>query len=310
VTSPLVSIVLVTRNGAATLGAVLNAVKRQRLDAPFEIIAVDSGSTDGTLDLLRGRVDQLVEIPAATFNHGLTRNHGIERAKGDLLVLLVQDAEPQTDHWLAALVDPLRRDTRIAGTFARQRPREDASPMTKYYLSRWIAGSDRSRITSIADRRAFDRLLPAEQFEQCVFDNVCSCIRKSVWTAHPFRETPIGEDVEWAREVLLAGHSLAYVPESVVVHSHDRSARYELDRTRALHERLFSLFGLRTIPTVPALARSILSSTALHTRCQRESGSWRGYGRSLTLAVAWPLGQYLGGRDGETLTRKARETHR
>jgi rhamnosyltransferase len=114
-----------------------------------------------------------------------------------------------------------------------------------------------------------------------------------VWEAHPFRSTPIGEDVEWAKEVLLAGHRLAYVPDAVVMHSHDRSARYELDRTSALHARLHTLFGLRTIPTRRALARAIASSLVLHWRRERSA-------RSLALAVAWPLGQYRGARQAAT----------
>ena len=96
--------------------------------------------------------------------------------------------------------------------------------------------------------------------------------------------------------MLLAGYRLAYVPEAVVIHSHDRSARYELSRTRALHERLSQLFGLQTIPTLPLLARAIASSLPLHVQL-------RGYGppsfaRAIGWAVAWPLGQYLGARDG------------
>src|SRR5258706_3261125 len=91
---PRVSIVLPTRNGAATLPDLLAALARQRTSVPLEIVAVDSESTDGTIEILRPRVDQLISIPAATFDHGLTRNLGIERASGELVVLLVQDALP------------------------------------------------------------------------------------------------------------------------------------------------------------------------------------------------------------------------
>src|SRR5256885_445805 len=83
---------------------------------------------------------------------------------------------------------------------------------------------------------------------------------RSIWERPPFGSTPIAEDLEWAREVLLAGHRLAYVPRAVVVHSHDRSARYELARTYLLHRRLFELFQLRTIPDVPSLARAVAAS--------------------------------------------------
>ena len=64
----------------------------------------------------------------------------------------------------------------------------------------------------------------------------------------------MAEDLEWARDVLLAGHALVYAPAAVVVHSHERSARHELRRTRLVHARLAELFDLRLVPDVPCLA--------------------------------------------------------
>jgi rhamnosyltransferase len=285
--APLVSIVIPTRNGAATLPALLDAVARQRVDFPFETIAVDSTSSDGTADLLRGRVDRLIGIPADAFDHGLTRNLGIEQSGGELIVLLVQDALPASDSWLARLTAPLVEDDSLAGAFARQLPRPDASAVTRFCLQRWVASSGIARTIAVANRAELAALDPMAQLERCTFDNVCSCIRRSVWIRHPFRQTPIGEDIEWARDVLLAGYRLAYVPEAAVIHSHDRPARYEFARTYVLHRRLYELFRLRTIPTLPLLARAIASSLAVHLRCERN-------GRAIALAFAWPLGQYLG----------------
>lgn len=285
--APFLSIVLPTRNGAATLPAVLDAIACQRADFAFETIAVDSSSTDGTADLLRSRVDRFISIPADSFDHGLTRNLGVEQARGELVVLLVQDALPASDSWLAALSAPLLADDNVAGAYARQLPRPDASAITRYYLNHWAASSEVARTVAVTSRAQFEALEPMAQFQWCAFDNVCSCIRRSVWRQHPYRKTPIGEDVEWAREVLLAGYRLAYAPDAEVIHSHDRSARYEFARTYALHRRLFELFRLRTIPSLPLLIRAIASSLAVHLRCQKDT-------RAIALAVAWPAGQYLG----------------
>jgi len=293
---PKVSIVVPTLNGAATLPALLDGIWRQRVPFPFEVIAIDSGSTDGTVELLRARGVDVVSIDRREFNHGLTRNLGVKRARGELVVLTVQDAEPASETWLTALIEPFTRDSRLAGTFARQRARADAGGITRHYLSLWVAAGAEPRLAELASDAQFEAMTPIERLTRCAFDNVCSCIPRSVWAQHPFPSVPIGEDIAWGRTVLLAGYRLRYVPEAVVIHSHNRSARYELSRTRLLHAQLYELFGLQSIPTPRHLVRAIGSSVVLHTQL-------RGYGppslaRAIGWAVAWPLGQYLGARDG------------
>ena len=298
-TGPLVSIVLPTRNGAATLPATLEAIAQQHTDFPVEIVAVDSGSTDGTLEILEGVAREVVRIPTGTFNHGLSRNLAIEHARGELIVLLVQDALPTSNDWLARLSAPLRANQDVAGAFCRQQARPAATALTRRYLETWVAASPIPRSVTLTADGPLEQLDPLARLEMCAFDNVCSCIRRSVWARIPFADTPIGEDLEWARAVLLAGYRLDYVADAVVLHSHDRPAAYELARTYVLHRRLFSMFGVRTIPTMTGLARAIVSSIRLHVACERDAGRSggvrAGLARALALAVAWPLGQYLGG---------------
>lgn len=301
--TPEVSVLLLTRNGMATLPGVLDALESQESSLSFETVAVDSGSTDGTVELLQRRVTTLVRIPPESFNHGLTRNLGIEHCRGEFVVLLVQDAEPQSAGWLSALVQPLLDDPRLAGTFGRQVPRSDASAVTRHYLSQWIAAGPVARVSRVATPEGFERLAPMDRFLSCVFDNVCSCIRRAVWERIPFRKTPIAEDLEWGRDVLLAGHALAYAPQAVVIHSHDRPASYELGRTYLVHQRLRSLFGLATIPDLPSLARAVATTIPVHVRCVAGAAvhrRMRELPRALALAVALPLGQYLGIRSADT----------
>jgi len=300
VTRPLVSIVLVTRDGIRDLETVLDRIEAQQVDFAFETIAVDSGSRDGSAELLRGRVDQYIEIAPEHFDHGETRNLGIEKSRGEFVVLLVQDAVPATDRWLAHLVGPLREDPSAAASYARQLVRPDSRAITRHYLTQWLSASDQPRTSEIGDREAFERLSPTERFQLCVFDNVCSCIRRSVWGTHPFPRTPIAEDLGWARDVLLARHRILYTPDASVVHSHDRSLGYEYRRTVGVHRRLFELFGMRTLPTAAALARAVAHSLALHLRCfvrgpRGAEPALLELARSLGLAFVWPLGQYVGG---------------
>jgi len=303
--TPRASILLLTRNGAATLPRVIAAVRSQEAPFRFELVAVDSGSEDGTVELLRREADRLIEIRAEDFNHGTTRNVGVEACRAPIVVLLVQDAEPASTVWLARLVEPLLAGGPLAGTYARQVPRPDASPVVRAYLSRYAASGSTPRRQSIADRAEFDALTPGERLAACTFDNVCSCIRREVWERHPFEAAPIAEDLAWARNVMLAGYDLAYVPGAAVVHSHDRSAAYELKRTYLVHQQLRRLFGLATIPSAAHLARAIAVSYVAHARWTLGGPgpavarlTW--LPRALALAVAMPLGQYLGARSADT----------
>jgi len=322
---PLVSVLLLTWNGAGTLPGVLSAVRSQDASVPVELVAVDSGSRDGTAALLRGRVDRLIEIPRAAFNHGTTRNLGIEACRGQLVVLLAQDAEPASASWLVRLIEPFLAHEAgggaekptppaaaaggnravLAGTYARQVPRPSASAVTRAYLARYAAAAGAPRVQSMDSVAAFEALSPIERLSACTFDNVCSCIRRSVWRDHPFSAVPIAEDVEWARTVMLAGHRIAYVPDAAVIHSHDRPAGYELRRTYLIHQQLRRLFGLATIPTRRRLAQAVGSSLLAHARwtlgdsTRSAAARLAHVPRALALGVAMPLGQYLGAKSAD-----------
>jgi hypothetical protein len=83
----------------------------------------------------------------------------------------------------------------------------------------------------------------------------------------------------------------------VVEHSHNRSAWYELKRTWVLHQQLQQLFGIRTVPSIGHLARAMASTTIAHQQWLRDErrSDVRSRLHGQALALAWPLGQYLGG---------------
>ena len=295
--SPGVSVVVPTRNGMSSLPALVHALDAQDDAEPRELIIVDTGSTDGTREYAERVATRVVAIPPAAFDHGTARNLGVQSARGPLVVLTVQDARPTHVEWLSRLLAPLRADAAVAGAFARQVTRPDASATARLQLSGWVASSEKSRAVRLRPGE-FERMTPAERLDRCAFDNVSAAIRRDVWSRYPFDATPIAEDLRWARTVLLSGHALAYVADAVVEHSHERSAGYEFARTWALHQQLLQLFALRTVPTMTALARSIVGTMRVHHRIARQAGvrpgsnAWR---RAVALAVAWPAGQFVGG---------------
>ncbi len=80
--TPLVSIVIPTLNGGPALRRLLAAIDAQVTAFDRDVLAIDSESTDGTLDVLREHGASITSIAPGTFNHGATRNAALEQVRG------------------------------------------------------------------------------------------------------------------------------------------------------------------------------------------------------------------------------------
>ena len=176
-TSPAVTLLVPTWNAGIEFPEILRSMQNQRLDRGFEILVIDSGSTDGTAQFLRKEPVRLIEIPNSEFNHGLTRDRGIRGARGEIVVLAAQDARPADDQWMQRLIDCFA-DPQVAGVYSRQIPRPDANPFIRDRLQRWGATSTAPRVQSVANEADFNALLPFEKIAQAAFDNVSSSVRR------------------------------------------------------------------------------------------------------------------------------------
>jgi rhamnosyltransferase len=296
--APRATVVLPVKNGAGHLSALLPALRRQVLEGGLEVLAIDSGSDDGSDALLEKSGVRTLRIPPASFDHGETRNLGVREAGGASVVFLTQDALPADDHVVRRLVERIEAEPRVAGAFARQVPRDDADPLTRRDLLGWVACQPEPRLAHVADTAAFEAMPPLQKYRLSAFDNVASAARRGLLLAHPFRATRFGEDVEWGLRMLRAGHGLAYVPEAVVVHSHARSARALYRRAYLGHRLLYRLFGLRTVPDAAHLARAAAATALADVALLVRTGAGL---RTLVAAPAqsWAgvYGQYRGARD-------------
>ena len=295
---PSASVVVPVRNGAATLDALLAALERQVPLGGIEVVAVDSGSTDGSTEILRRHGVQTLEVAARSFDHGETRNLGARTARSRFVVFLSQDAIPATDDFVASLTGALERDPRLAGAFARQLPRPDADPLARRDLAGWVTAGTEPRTVFLPEHPGFGGLAPAARHRLCAFDNVASCVSRETLLEHPFEPTLFGEDLEWGFRMLHLGFGLAYVPQAVVLHSHRRSARRLFRRNYLGHRLLLRLFGLRTIPDRRHLIRACLGAVASDLgTLGRDGAGPRLWLKAPAQALAASYGQYRGARD-------------
>ncbi len=108
--SPLVSVIVVNWNGLAYLPECLDSLAAQSYPA-LEVIVVDNGSTDGSIEYLRGQHAARLRLVESPCNLGFAggNNMGIRASKGAYLALINNDAAADT-RWVEALVAAAEAD--------------------------------------------------------------------------------------------------------------------------------------------------------------------------------------------------------
>lgn len=219
---PTVTVAILTYNGEAYLSAILHALEQQDYAAAVEVLVLDSGSTDRTLDIVRERPGVLLhEIPNSQFGHGRTRQLAIELARTELVVLLTHDAVPLGSSFLRHLAEPFE-DERVAAVLARQVARPHAPPALKYIIDRVFAAQGAPGVVTV---RSGGEAQPEASVASFLSDVAVALRRSVVVGAVPYRDVSYAEDQLLGRDLLAAGHSKAYAPDAVVEHSNDGNLR-------------------------------------------------------------------------------------
>lgn len=215
------SVLIPVKNGGALFGEVLDAVLAQQTDWPFEVIVMDSGSTDGSIAAAQSRGVRVETVAPQDFGHGRTRNLLGSLSQGEFLVYITHDAKPAHDRWLAALVQGCDSDPSVAGAFGPHRAYPEARHVTHRELEEHFAGFGAElTVARLEDKERYRNDVGYKQWLH-FFSNNNSCLRRSVWEKMPFPEVMFAEDQTWALHAVEQGYGKAFVPEAMVYHSHD-----------------------------------------------------------------------------------------
>lgn len=200
---PRVSIVLRSCNEAWALGQTLPALRAQS-HQNWELIVVDSGSTDGSVDLIRQfQPAHFIQIAAHQYNPSRVINLGMRLATSDIALFLNADATPVDSNWLQPLATALLNPN-VAAVYGKQIPRPDCKAVFAHDYE-----------------RCFGEKRESQKWDH-FFSMASSGIRKDIWLLRGFNERlRYSEDDEYTRWCVAQGYEVVYVPESVAMHSHN-----------------------------------------------------------------------------------------
>jgi len=275
VDAPQVTVVIRCFNEVDHIGHLLSSLQDQTI-TDFEVVVVDSGSRDGTVELVQQHDVRLLHIEPDRFTFGRSLNLGCSAARGEFLVFVSAHCYPTDEHWLKHLLEGFA-DPRVGAVYGRQH------------------GTPHSHF---AEQRIFSRWYPDASVEHQAdpFLNNANCaIRRKLWETFPYdEELPGLEDVEWATRVMRDGWRINYSAEAAVVHVHEESPaqirrRYQREAITFQHvfpREHFNLFDL-----VRLITKNVLGDW----RSARAEGAF--------LRNAWPifrfrLAQFVGTYQG------------
>jgi len=224
---PNVSVVIPVKDGARYLERLLTAVREQGGDA-IELLVVDSGSSDGSVDLARAGDATVHEIPPEKFGHGRTRNLAMELSSGDIVCFLTQDAVPAPG-WLDAHVAAFELDPKVGGVYGPHLPWPDTSPT----IARELDGF-------FADMAPDGEPVLQREGDLTFMSNVNASYSRACWEQVRFEDIAYAEDQAFGRAMLAAGWAKVFHPDAAVYHAHDYGpiefARRYFDEYRGLRE--------------------------------------------------------------------------
>jgi len=287
--SPTASIVVRCYNEREHIGKLLHGLFEQFHD-DFEVILVDSGSTDGTLEIVEQYpVEEVVHIPPEKFSFGRALNYGCEAARGEYCVFISAHCYPKRVDWLERLLEKFDDDD-VAMVYGKQR---GGGP------------------TKFSERQIFRRWFPDEDIDRQLTpfaNNANAAIRRDLWEEYPYDEQLTGlEDLDWGKRVREAGYEVSYASAAEVVHVHDESAREIYDRYRregiahkqVIPDQQFSLFDF-----LGAFVRNTLA----------DYGAARGRGKLWGNVRSIPVfrflqfwGTYRGFKHGDRISERLRK---
>lgn len=202
--NPKCSIVIRAYNEEKYIGKLLSGIAHQTI-SDVQVILVDSGSSDNTVEIAKKSIVDVVKIKPEEFTFGHSLNCGIQYAISDFVVIVSAHVYPVYPDWLENLLAPFENE-KVALTYGKQRG---------------------AAVTQYSEHQIFKNWYPentwtAQKHPFC--NNANSAIRKCLWEERQYNEIlPALEDLDWAKWAHEKGYLISYVAEAEIIHVHEQS---------------------------------------------------------------------------------------
>ncbi len=283
------TIIIRAFNEEKHIGKLYEGIFQQNLKN-LQVILVDSGSSDHTVDITKEFPVEIIHIPPKEFTFGHSINKGMESARAEKVVFASAHVYPVYPDWLERLLEPFS-DERVALSYGKQRGMPETRFSEQMIFSHWFP-----------DQSNFNQNHP-------FCNNANAAIRRQLWEKHPYNETLPGlEDLEWSRWAMEQSYRIAYVAEAEIVHIHNETwygirNRYQREGM-AFHliypQEKFGIFNFWH-----ALVTNVISDWKIAEKQKKLKKVWREI-----VAFRWNqfLGTYRGYNQSGPLTWQLKQT--
>lgn len=233
-----VGVVIRCLNEERHIGRLLAGLGRQSR-APDQVVVVDSGSVDATVDIASHYATDIVHISPSEFSFGRALNRGCDVAKTDIVIFVSAHVYPLYDSHVELLTRPFD-DPSVALTYGRQVGDRSTRYSESRLMLKWFPAQS----------------ISAQPYPFC--NNANAAVRRAVWEENPYDEELTGlEDLDWAKRVQGLGHRIGYVAEAPVAHVHEERWAHVVNRYRREAIAYRRIMGVRHVNGMRALGLAL-----------------------------------------------------
>jgi rhamnosyltransferase len=225
------SLVILTKDSLGIIERLVDALLNQNFDHDYEVIFMDNNSQDETVEYLKGtpfKNKKIIHVPDGEFSHSGTRMKGAQTAAGKVVVFFTDDIIPIGNDFLEELTRPVVNKQAAATYGVCQVNPETSDPIDAFLHNNWWEIFP--DVLEPLPRFYWDYLTPEQRRRLCNFDNCSSCMDREVLLKIKLPDVPYGEDMLFAKRMLLNGQKLALSKGAKFYHWHKVSFSYLLKR--------------------------------------------------------------------------------